>query len=118
MDANGGHESAYPRPATAWWGVGRFTLGAALSYTDRQILTLLVDPIRARLHRTDTQVSLLQGTAFAVIALVTDRVFHDPQAVGYALSCIIAPSVLIAILLYTVAMLRAGHLRAPCQSLP
>lgn len=66
MDATG-HESAYPRPATAWWGVGLFTLGAILSYTDRQILTILVDPIRASLRLTDTQLSLLQGAAFAVI---------------------------------------------------
>jgi hypothetical protein len=28
MDANGGHESACPRPATAWWGVTLFSLGA------------------------------------------------------------------------------------------
>jgi hypothetical protein len=28
MDANGGHESAYPRPATAWWAVTLFSLGA------------------------------------------------------------------------------------------
>lgn len=67
MDASGGHESAYPRPVTAWWGVALFTVGAILSYTDRQILTILVDPIRATLHLTDTQLSLLQGAAFAVI---------------------------------------------------
>ena len=36
--ANGGHESAYPRPTTAWWSVALLTLGAVLSYTDRQIL--------------------------------------------------------------------------------
>ncbi|MGH8289379.1 MAG: MFS transporter [Steroidobacteraceae bacterium] len=67
MDAHGGHESAYPRPATAWWGVALFTFGAILSYTDRQILAILVDPIRASLHLTDTQLSLLQGAAFAVL---------------------------------------------------
>jgi len=66
MDVSG-HEKAYPRPATAWWGVGLFTLGAILSYTDRQILAVLVDPIRASLHLTDTQLSVLQGAAFAVI---------------------------------------------------
>lgn len=31
MDATGGHERAYPRPATAGWGVALFTLGAVLS---------------------------------------------------------------------------------------
>jgi MFS family permease len=67
VDADPGRERPYPRPLMAWWGVGLFTLGAILSYTDRQILAILVDPIRASLHLTDTQVSLLQGAAFAVI---------------------------------------------------
>jgi MFS family permease len=67
LNANGGHESAYPPRATAWWGVTLFTLGAILSYTDRQILSVLVDPVRASLHLTDTQLSLLQGAAFAVL---------------------------------------------------
>jgi MFS family permease len=40
---------------------------AVLSYTDRQVLSLLVDPVRGDLHISDTQVSLLMGTAFAVI---------------------------------------------------
>jgi len=51
------------------------------------------------------------------VAFVTDHVFHDSLAVGYAMSCIIAPSVLMAILLYAVAMVRANRLRAPSQSL-
>jgi MFS family permease len=38
-----------------------------LSYTDRQVLSLLVDPIRGELGISDTQISLLLGTAFAVI---------------------------------------------------
>jgi MFS family permease len=40
---------------------------AVLSYTDRQVLSLLVDPIRGDMGITDTQISLLLGTAFAVI---------------------------------------------------
>jgi hypothetical protein len=28
LDTSGGHESAYPSPATAWWGVTLFSLGA------------------------------------------------------------------------------------------
>ncbi len=58
------------------------------------------------------------GLGPTLVALVTDNVFHDSQAVGYAMSCIIAPSVLMAIALYAVAMLRANHLCAPSQSLP
>lgn len=60
-------ESAYPRPGAAWWSVAVLTFGAVLSYTDRLILTILVDPIRASLHLTDTQLSVVQGAAFAVI---------------------------------------------------
>lgn len=40
---------------------------AVLAYTDRQVLSLLVDPIRHDLHISDTQMSLLLGTAFAAI---------------------------------------------------
>jgi MFS family permease len=40
---------------------------AVLSYTDRQVLSLLVDPIRSDMGISDTQISLLLGTAFAVI---------------------------------------------------
>jgi len=40
---------------------------AVLSYTDRQVLSLLVDPIRGDMGISDTQISLLLGTAFAVI---------------------------------------------------
>src|SRR6185437_2276312 len=65
--ADGGHESAYPSSSRAWWSVSLLTLGAILSYTDRLILTILVDPVRASLHLTDTQLSVVQGAAFAVI---------------------------------------------------
>jgi len=65
--ADGGHESAYPSSSRAWWSVSLLTLGAVLSYTDRLILTILVDPVRASLHLTDTQLSVVQGAAFAVI---------------------------------------------------
>ncbi len=47
-----------------------FCIAAILSYSDRQILSLLVDPIRADLHVTDVQVGLLQGAAFALIYAV------------------------------------------------
>jgi MFS family permease len=40
---------------------------AILSYTDRQVLSLLVDPLRADLHIGDTQISLLLGLAFALV---------------------------------------------------
>jgi hypothetical protein len=38
-----------------------------VSFVDRQILTLLFDPIRRTLRISDTQVSLLSGFAFAFL---------------------------------------------------
>ena len=54
-------EAPWPSPSRAWWAVGVFCIAAILSYSDRQILSLLVDPIRADLHATDVQIGLLQG---------------------------------------------------------
>jgi predicted MFS family arabinose efflux permease len=58
--------SGAPLPG-AWRAVVTFAVAAVVSYTDRLILNLLVDPIRADLGISDTQVSLLQGAAFAVL---------------------------------------------------
>jgi len=51
----------------AWTVVGILVLTAILAYTDRQVLSLLVDPIRQDLGISDTQISLLLGTAFALV---------------------------------------------------
>ena len=59
--------SDYPRRSYAWTVVAILIATAVLSYTDRQVLSLLVDPIRADMGISDTQISLLLGTAFAVI---------------------------------------------------
>ena len=58
---------SYPRPAYAWYMVGVLVLATVISYTDRQILSLLVDPIRRDLSISDTQIGLLIGTAFAFV---------------------------------------------------
>lgn len=58
---------SWPSPFRAWSVVGFFCIAAILSYTDRQILGLLVDPIRADLKISDTQVGVLQGIAFAIV---------------------------------------------------
>ncbi|HEY2035330.1 MAG TPA: MFS transporter [Rhizomicrobium sp.] len=58
---------AYPPRSQGWWAVCIFAIAAVLSYTDRQILGLLVDPIGGDLHISDTQLSILQGAAFAVL---------------------------------------------------
>ncbi|HEY7641538.1 MAG TPA: MFS transporter [Steroidobacteraceae bacterium] len=53
-------------PAYAWFVVIVLTLAYTCSFIDRQILTLLIEPIRRDLHITDTQVSLLGGLAFSI----------------------------------------------------
>jgi len=60
-------ELPWPAPSQAWFALVAFCAAAILSYTDRQILSLLVDPLRQAFALTDTQVSLLQGLAFALI---------------------------------------------------
>ena len=69
MDAAGApdRKAPYPKSGYAFYVVAIFFLAAILSYTDRLILNLMVDPIRHDLRITDTQVSLLQGAAFAVL---------------------------------------------------
>lgn len=57
----GGSSQAY-----AWYVVAVLILAYTLSYIDRQILTLLVQPIKATLGISDVQISLLHGLAFAV----------------------------------------------------
>jgi MFS family permease len=55
------------RAGSPWWAVAVFCFAAIVSYLDRQALNLVVDPLRATLQISDTDVSLLQGAAFAVI---------------------------------------------------
>jgi MFS family permease len=59
--------ATYPRRSYAWAVVAILIGTAIVSYTDRQVLSLLVDPIRHELLISDTEVSLLLGTAFAVV---------------------------------------------------
>ena len=45
--------------------VGMLTLAYILSFADRMLLAMMIDPVRASLHLSDTQISLLLGLAFA-----------------------------------------------------
>jgi MFS family permease len=58
---------AYPRPLTAWWVVLLVFVAAIISYSDRQVMSLVVDPIRHDLGISDVRIGLLIGTAFAAI---------------------------------------------------
>ena len=50
----------------AWYVVAVLIVAYTFSYIDRTILTLMVGPIRATLHISDVQLSLLHGLAFAI----------------------------------------------------
>lgn len=57
---------AYPSPRYAWYVVGVLTLAYIFSFIDRQILSMLVGPIKRDLQISDTELSLLMGLSFAV----------------------------------------------------
>lgn len=50
----------------AWYAVFLLTLANISSFIDRQILSLLVKPIKRDMHLSDTKVSLLMGLSFAI----------------------------------------------------
>ena len=59
-------EAPYPAPGYAWYVVGVLMVIYVFSFVDRQILSLLIGPIRDDLGISDTQMSLLMGFSFAV----------------------------------------------------
>jgi len=64
------NKSGYPSSLRAWSTVGILMLAYVLSFIDRQILNLLVEPIRRDLVISDTQMSLLMGLSFAIFYTV------------------------------------------------
>jgi MFS family permease len=55
-----------PNLRYAWFVVGILMLANISSFIDRQILALLVAPIKRDMHLSDTQMSLLMGLSFAL----------------------------------------------------
>ena len=53
--------------ARAWWLVAVLFITCFIAYTDRLILSVLVDPLRAQFNLSDSGVSLLQGSAFTLV---------------------------------------------------
>lgn len=60
----------WPSPVRAWFAVALLVLALALSFVDRIVLALLVDPIRADLHLQDHHLGLLLGFAFSAFYIV------------------------------------------------
>jgi len=95
---------AWPSAQRAWWAVGVFCIAAVISYTDRQILSLLVEPIRADLHISDGQIGLLQGAAFSLIYAVAG------VALGRAADVLPRRLVIVAgVLVWSLATLACGY---------
>jgi MFS family permease len=86
-------EQAWVNPLYAWFVVIVLTLAYTCSFIDRQILTLLIEPIRRDLHISDTGVTLLGSVAFSIfyttvgipIAKLADRTHRrNLMAIGLA----------------------------------
>lgn len=57
--------------ATSRWGaVLAFLLVYIVSYIDRQVLTIVVDPVKTSLGLGDTEIGLLQGFLFSTVLMV------------------------------------------------
>ena len=54
------------RRAYAWYVVSVLTLIYVISFIDRLILNVIIEPIRLELNLTDIQIGLINGTSFAV----------------------------------------------------
>ena len=74
-------DQPYPSPIYAWYVVFVLMLAYVFAFLDRQILALLVQPIKQDLAISDTEMSLVLGLAFAIfytllgipIGRLTDR---------------------------------------------
>ncbi len=86
-------ENSQRPPATRWHAVFVLALLSSLyvlAAVDRQVLAVMVDPIRASFSLSDTQLALLSGTAFALVyalaafpaARLADRYRHTTLIAG------------------------------------
>lgn len=58
--------TAYPPASRAWLLVSLLTVAYVVSFVDRYILSLLIDPIKADLGLSDFQIGILLGPAFGI----------------------------------------------------
>jgi len=65
-EAHSSEEARYPSGAYAWYVVAVLMTVYIFSFVDRQLLALLVKPIKADLGLSDTQMSYLLGFSFAL----------------------------------------------------
>jgi len=66
MTTDTAEKARYPSSRYAWYMVILLTVAYVFSFVDRYILGLLIEPIKADLQISDTQIGLLLGPAFAI----------------------------------------------------
>jgi MFS family permease len=66
-DRGGGHLVQGKVAAAGWYATMLLSMSYVLSFIDRMILGLLVDPIKKTFAATDLQIGLLFGASFAII---------------------------------------------------
>lgn len=93
----------YPPARRGWLLVAILVAAYAMSFVDRQILSLLVEDLRRDLNITDSQIGLLQGPAFGVFYAIMGLPFGW-LADGYNRMRIIA----VGLLLWTLATVMGG----------
>ena len=60
----------WPSPARAWYAVFVFALALMINILDRQIVSLIVEPIKRDMHLSDTQMGWLMGPAFVIFYMI------------------------------------------------
>ena len=110
-------EEPYPPVGYAWYVVGVLTLVYIFSFIDRQILSLLVRPIRRDLGISDFQMSLLMGFSFALFytffglplgRLADSRSRRTIIAVGFAVWSVMTAACGLARNFFQMLLLRMG----------
>ena len=69
-DQTAENESTYPRPAYAWYVVVLMMCFYVLSFMDRQIIAVMLDPIKDDLALTDFQIAMVHGWGFGLFYAV------------------------------------------------
>jgi len=83
-------EPSYPSAGWAWYTVAILLCAYIFSFIDRQILNLLVAPVRRDLGISDTEMSLLIGFSFAIFYSVLGLPF------GRLADCVSRPRLIVA----------------------
>lgn len=68
--ADPSEENGWPAPRLAWYALALLSLAYVLSYLDRILINLLIEPIQAQFDINDTQFGMLQSLAFGIFYTV------------------------------------------------